>query len=218
MLSWGKAIIVFVSLPPSGSPFIGFHSPWKAVVLNFISIASVNCLGLHFLVGVYGSRYFPRMVSLSKSQANKWQAFLFFFVQLSKELLHLIPPRASDRYPRRSCLSKGNFLTPEYKHEYQVMGMASPQLELGKTRSRNSAIWRLSFWFSYLLFPTGRPHSPHCRKMSMRVSWFYAFCSAPGERMSSSLWVLQSLWKLSDCSDLGQPPVPEPITHGMGVE
>lgn len=30
--------------------------------------------GLHLPVGVYGSQYFPRMLSLSKTEAKKWQA------------------------------------------------------------------------------------------------------------------------------------------------
>lgn len=47
---------------------------------------------------------------------------------------------------------------------------------------------------------------------------FTLSASATGERIPSSLWVLQSLWKFSDWSDLGQVPVPEPISIGMGGE
>lgn len=70
---WDEAIIVCVPLPPRRDPFICFHflPSCCPMELNFTSTASVNCLELQLLAGVCGSQYFPRMISLSKTSANK---------------------------------------------------------------------------------------------------------------------------------------------------
>lgn len=47
---------------------------------------------------------------------------------------------------------------------------------------------------------------------------FTLSASANEEGMLSSLQVLQSLWKLSDLSDLGQVPVPGPISLDVSRE
>lgn len=132
--------------------------------------------GLHLPVGVYGSQYFPRVLSLSKTEANKWQAgnqqvliSPLIFVQLSQEVLHLIPLRASDRHPCHSCLSKGEICWPQKsKHEYPVVGRAGSQLSLGRIRSRKSAISGLSGSHIYYALCVGLIVTG--RKMSTSVS------------------------------------------------
>lgn len=186
-------------------------------MLNFSSIASVSCLGLHLLVGVYCSQYLPRIGSPSKTPANKWQAgnqqvFIspLIFVQLSEEVLKLIPPRASDRHSCQSCL-RGNLLTPERQAWISSHGK-------GRATARTWENWKQKLnkirTLCLVLIST-RPHSPHIQKRPGSVSWFYPYCFCHWRENAfltvsppKPVEILQLVWPRSG----GQN------SHGMGGE